>query len=135
MRIRPIAKNAKTTTIPVIKSISCRKSMRKIPPITMPAKPNLPKSSNSRPVSSLRVVSFLKVTRRFFGFFMPPILHGRGVWLEKYYVCHGFSVTKNPPWHSIKRLFAILTPIGETAMAKPNADLPGKAMTWWLRVS
>ena len=32
------------------------------------------------------------------------------------------------------RLYAILTPIGETAMAKPDADLLGKAMTWWLRV-
>ena len=49
--------------------------MRKIPLTTMPAKPNLPKSSISRPVSSLRVVSFLKLTRRFFGFFMPHTLH------------------------------------------------------------
>jgi hypothetical protein len=28
----------------------------------------------------------------------------------------------------------MLTPIGE-AMAKPDADLSGKGMTWWLRVS
>ena len=68
--------------------------MRKIPPIKMPAKPNLPKSSNSRPVSSLRVVSFLKLTLRFFGFFMHLILHGGEICIEKYYVCHDFSVTK-----------------------------------------
>ena len=67
--------------------------MRKIPPTTMPAKPNLPKSSNSRPVSSLRVVSFLRVTLRFFGFFMPNILHGCGICLEKCDVCNGFILT------------------------------------------
>jgi len=57
----------------------------------MPAKPNFPKSSNNRPVSSLRVVSFLKVTLRFFGFFIPPILRGDGIYLEKCDVCHGFG--------------------------------------------
>ena len=64
--------------------------MRKIPPIKMPAKPNLPKSSNSRPVSSLCVVSFLRVTLRFFGFFMLPILHGVATCLEKSDICHVF---------------------------------------------
>jgi len=81
--LRPRIKSTIAATTPPIKIISCGISLLKIPPITTLPITSLLRSSRYFPASPSRVV-------RFFGFFMPPILHGGVDCFEKCDVCHAF---------------------------------------------